>query len=103
MEIDVSISSFAIDPELKLYNLIGSSISFNNSFENDSYFVFSHGKEITVVDKANYRLKPRNNLADSNVYFSAHRYLYKPADNKELFIKLAASSGDKANEIISEL
>ena len=103
MKIDVSIDSFSVHAELNLCDLIRGPIPFSDTFENDSYFVFSRGKEITVVDKRNYRLEPRNTLADSNVYFSAHRYLYKPTDEEDLFTKLGVSSGDKANEIISEL
>ena len=104
MKIDVSIDSFSVHAELNLCDLIRGPIPFSDTFENDSYFVFSRGKEITVVDKRNYRLEPRNTLANSNVYFSAHRYLYKPVDKDDLpFIKLGVSSGDKANEIISEL
>lgn len=104
MEIDVSIDSFSVHAELNLCNLIKGSDPCSDTFENNSYFVFSDGKEITVVDKADYKLKRGNNLADSNVYFSARRYLYKPVNKDDLpFVRLGVANEDKANQIISEL
>lgn len=104
MEIDVRINSFSVHAELSLCDLIGSSISFNDSFENDSYFVFFSGGEITVVDKKNYRLARGKTLVDSNVYFSAERYLCESSNAENYpFIRLSTADGNKANGIISEL
>lgn len=103
MEIDTSIDSFSVNSELNLCNLIGGSIPSDDTFENDNYLVYFLAGEIIVVEKGQYRLERQTTLADSNVYFLAHRYLHGPNDTKSLAsIKPGAANGSKADKIIRE-
>lgn len=104
MEIDTNIDSFSVNPNLNLCDLMGGRASFSDTFENNSYLVFSCGEEITVVDKGDYRLESRTTLVDSNVYFSAHRYLQGSTNTEgSPFARLRGARKDEVNGIIFEL